>query len=151
MGILFLAAVALAVGGVALSYLQGSLSPLAITAWATLVGGISMLMLSLALGEQVAAISWSRIALLAIVFNGVIATPIGYIAYFSLLDSVGPIRVNLITYVSPVITAILGWLLLGEQLLLQTLIGFTIIATGFFLIEYRSLTQEMARLRRPFP
>ncbi len=110
-----------------------------------------MLMLSLALGEQVAAISWSRIALLAIVFNGVIATPIGYIAYFSLLDSVGPIRVNLITYVSPVITAILGWLLLGEQLLLQTLIGFTIIATGFFLIEYRSLTQEMARLRRPFP
>ncbi|WP_227376250.1 DMT family transporter [Haladaptatus halobius] len=147
MGILFLAALSLAVGGVALRNLQGSLSSLAITAWATLVGGIAMLVLSLARGEPVAATSWSRVALFAVVYNGVIATPIGYIAYFSLLESVGPVRVNLLTYVSPLVTAVLGWLLLGEQLSLLTLVGFIVIATGFFLIEYRSLTHEVARLR----
>lgn len=150
MGILFLAAVALAVGGVALRYLQSSLSPLAITAWATLVGGIAMLVLSLVQGEPVATTSWSSIALLAIVYNGVIATPISYIAYFSLLDSVGPLRVNLLTYVSPLVTVFFGWLLLGEQLSLLTLVGFAVISTGFFLIEYRSVTQEAARLRRAF-
>lgn len=147
-GILFLAAVALAVGGVALRHLQGSLSPLAITAWATLVGGVAMLVLSLARGEPVATTSWSRVALLAVMYNGIIATPIGYIAYFSLLESVGPVRVNLLTYVSPLVTAVLGWVLLEEQLSLLTLVGFVVIATGFFLIEYRSLTQEVDRLRR---
>lgn len=148
MGIIFFAALALAVGGVALRHLQSSLSPLAITAWATLVGGGAMLVLSLARGEPVAATSWSRVALLAVMYNGIIATPIGYVAYFSLLESVGPVRVNLLTYVSPLVTAILGWLLLEEQLSVLTLAGFIVIATGFFLIEYQSLTQEVARLRR---
>lgn len=133
MVILFFAALTLAVGGVALRHLQSSLSPLAITAWATLVGGVAMLVLSLARGEPVAATSLSRVALLAVAYNGIIATPIGYIAYFSLLESVGPVRVNLLTYVSPLVTAVLGWLLLKEQLSVLTLTGFLVIATGFFL------------------
>lgn len=146
-GLLLLAAVALAVGGVALRHLQSSLSSLAVAAWATFVGGIAMLVLSLARGEPVATTAWSRVALLAVIYNGVVATPIGYIAYFSLLESVGPVRVNLLTYVSPLVTAVFGWLLLDEQLSPLTLVGFLVITTGFFLIEYRSLTQEVARLR----
>lgn len=148
MGLIFLAALALAVGGVVLRHVQGSLSSLAITAWATLVGGFAMLTLSLARGEPILAASWTSVALLAVVYNGVIATPIGYVAYFSLLETVGPVRVNLLTYVSPLVTALLGWLLLEEQLSLLTLVGFAVITTGFFLIEYQSLTREVARLRR---
>lgn len=147
-GLLFLAAVALAIGGVILRHLQGSLSSLAITAWATLIGGIAMFMVSLAHGESIAAISWTSVALLAVIYNGVIATPISYVAYFSLLEAVGPVRVNLLTYVSPLVTAFFGWLLLGERLSVLTLLGFVVISTGFFLIEYRSLVQEFARLRR---
>ncbi|WP_227357112.1 DMT family transporter [Haladaptatus salinisoli] len=151
MGILFLAAVSLAIGGVALRHLQSSLSPLAITAWATLVGGLAMFILSLARGEPIQTVSWTPVALLAVVYNGIIATPIGYVAYFSLLEAVGPVRVNLLTYVSPLVTALLGWLLLGEQLSLLTLVGFVVIATGFVLIEYQSLTREVSRLRRALP
>lgn len=147
-GLLFFAALALAAGGVALRYFQSSLSSLAIAAWATLVGGLAMLALSLGRGEPILAASWTSVALLAVVYNGVIATPIGYVAYFSLLETVGPVRVNLITYVSPLVTALLGWLLLGEQLPLLTFVGFAVITIGFFLIEYQSLTREVARLRR---
>ncbi|WP_224332344.1 DMT family transporter [Haloprofundus halobius] len=147
-GLLFLSAVSLAVGGVALRYVEDSLSPLAMTAWATLVGGAAMLVLSLARGEPVQTASWTTVAVLAVVYNGVVATPVGYVAYFSLLEAVGPIRVNLLTYVSPLVTALFGWLLLDERLSVLTLVGFGVIATGFVLIEYRSLSQEVARLRR---
>lgn len=147
-GLLFLAAIALAAGSVALRYFQSSLSSLAIAAWSTLVGGLAMLILSLVRGEPIMATSWTAVAFLAVVYNGVIATPLGYVAYFSLIETVGPVRVNLITYVSPLVTALLGWVLLDEQLSLPTLVGFAIIMAGFFLIEYQRFTREVARLRR---
>lgn len=146
-GLIFLAALALAVGGVALRSLQSTLSPLAITAWATFVGGVAMLALSLGRGEPILTASWSTIALLAVIYNGVIATPLGYVAYFILLETVGPVRVNLLTYVSPLVTAFAGWLLLGEHLRRLTIGGFVVIATGFVLVEYQSLTREATKLR----
>lgn len=149
-GFIFLAALTLAVGVVMLRHLHGSLSSLAITAWATLVGGLAMLALSLSLGEPVTDASWSSIALLAVIYNGVIATPFCYIAYFALVDAVGPVRVNLLTYVSPLVTALAGWLLLGEQLSILTVVGFLVIAIGFVLVEYQNITRESARIRAAF-
>lgn len=146
-GLVFLAAVALAIGGVALRYFRSSLSPLVITAWATLVGGLAMLVLSIARGESISAATFSSVALLAIGYNGVVATPVGYVAYFSLLEAVGPVRVSLLTYVSPLVTALVGWLLLGERLSILTLVGFVGIAVGFVLIEFRHLRREIVRLR----
>lgn len=146
-GSVFLAAVSLAAGSVALRHLRNSLSPLAVTAWATLVGGLAMLTLSVVRGEPVQTVSWTRVAVVAVVYNGVVATPVGYVAYFSLLESVGPVRVNLLTYASPLVTALLGWKLLGEAVSLATLGGFVVIAAGFLLVEYRTLTRETARLR----
>lgn len=146
-GLIFLAALALAVGGVALRYFQSTLSSLAITAWATFVGGLVMLALSLIRGEPILAASWSTIALLAVIYNGVIATPLGYVAYFTLLETVGPVRVNLLTYVSPFVTALAGWLLLGEHISRLTIGGFVVITIGFVLVEYQSLTDEVTKLR----
>lgn len=146
-GLVFLAAVALAVGGVALRYFRSSLSSLAVTAWATLVGGLTMLALGLVRGEPISTASWSWVALLAVGYNGIVATPLGYVAYFTLLDRVGPIRVNLLTYVSPLVTALAGWLLLDERLSIATIIGFVVIAIGFALVEYRSLLREVTKLR----
>lgn len=146
-GFIFLAALSLAVGSVVLRYLPSALSPLAITAWATLVGGLVMLALSLVRGEPFLAASWSSVAVLAVVYNGVIATPLGYIAYFTLLETVGPVRVNLLTYVSPFVTALAGWLLLGEHLSSLAVGGFVVIVSGFVLVEYQGLAREFTRLR----
>ena len=150
-GFIFLAALALAIGGVALRRLRSSLSSLAVTAWATLIGGVVMLVLSLVRGESIATASWSSIALLAVGYNGVIATPLGYIAYFTLLDTVGPVRVNLLTYVSPLVTGVAGWVVLDEQLSALTVVGFVVIAAGFTLVEYQSLASEVAKLRAVLP
>lgn len=146
-GLVVLGALALAVGGVALRHLDGSLSPLAIAVWATLVGGLAMFALSLGRGEPILAVSWSPVALLAVIYNGVVATPLGYVAYFTLLDAVGPVRVNLLTYVSPVVTALAGWSLLGEQLSLPVTVGFAVIAVGFALVEFEALRREAVRFR----
>lgn len=146
-GLLVLAALSLAVGGVALRHLDSTLSPLAIAGWATLVGGTSTFGLSLGLGEPISAIVWTPVALLAVGYNGVVATPLGYVAYFTLLAGVGPVRVNLLTYASPLVTALAGWLVLGEALSVSVVAGFVVIATGFLLVEFQPLTDEASRLR----
>lgn len=146
-GLIVLAALALAIGGVVLRSLDRSLSALAIAGWATLVGGLVMFALSLGRGEPILTVSWTPVALLAVVYNGVIATPLGYVAYFTLLDTVGPVRVNLLTYVSPLVTAFAGWILLGEQLALPVIVGFTIISMGFVLVEFQQVLDEAHRIR----
>lgn len=110
-----------------------------------------MLALSLSLREPITAATWSSIALLAVIYNGVIATLLGYIAYFTLVDAVGPVLVNLLTYVSPLVTALSGWLLFGEQLSILTVIGFLVITTGFILVEYQNITREATRIWAAFP
>lgn len=150
-GLVLLAASSLAVGGVVLRRLDGSLPPLAVTAWAMLVGGMTMLVLSFLRGEPIAAVRWPPVAVLAVGYNGLVATPVGYLAYFTLLDTVGPVRVNLLTYVSPVVSAVAGWALLGESLAGTTVVGFVTIAAGFALVEHRTLARELASARTALP
>lgn len=144
--LIIVAAFALAVGGVSLRHLQCTLSPLAIATWSTLVGGLSLLLISFVRGEAIIFVPWTSVSLAAVFYNGVIATPIGYAAYFKLLDEVGPVRVNLITYMSPLITSVLGWLILGEILSHAILVGFLVIVFGFVLLEYTSLHEETVKI-----
>lgn len=145
--LIILGALSLALGGVTLRQLPSTLSPLAIAGWATFVGGVGLFGLSLSYGESVLTVSWTSVAVLAVVYNGVIATPLGYVAYFTLLETVGPVRVNLLTYASPLVTSLAGWLLLGESLSPAVAAGFVVIAAGFLLVEYQAVAEDARRLR----
>lgn len=142
-GLIVAAATALALGSVLLRRVTTQLSTLAITGWATAVGGLTLFVLSLALGESIAAIEWTRTAVVAVAYNGLLATPVVYVAYFELVETIGPVRVNLLTYASPVVTAVAGWALLGETVPPATMAGFVVIATGFVLVNYRAFRRAI--------
>jgi drug/metabolite transporter (DMT)-like permease len=72
-------------------------------------------------------------ALGAIVFVALVPGLCSYLAYSRLVAQLGPSRTSLQLYLMPLYTALLAWLLLGEQLRLYHLVGGAMILPGLFL------------------
>ncbi len=77
----------------------------------------------------------------------ILCTALAFIAFFALIDEVGPARAPLFTYVNPVVAIALGALLLGEKLSVQLLIGFPLVILGCWL----AATGGRLRQRRDTP
>jgi len=69
-------------------------------------------------------------AIASIVLLGVVCTAIAFVVFAALITEVGPVRATVITYVNPVVAAILGVLILGETLTLGFAIGFVLVLVG---------------------
>lgn len=145
--ILLCAAVSVALGSVLIRYVDSSLSSTVTTAWGLPFGAATLHLAGLAAGESLASIQWTPIALLTLGYVGVFAGAIAYTAYFALLNETGAIRANLINYVVPVVTVLLGWTLLGETITATTVAGFFVIFAGFALIGYRALKDLFGSIR----
>lgn len=117
---------------------ETTLPTLVTTSWGLLFGGLFLHAVSYGLGEHVST-AWSSTLLVSITYLGVVATAGAYSAYFELIARIGAVRTALVSYVVPVVTAIAGWLLVGETITLHTVAGFVVIATGFALTERRTL------------
>ncbi|MFW6318454.1 MAG: EamA family transporter, partial [Halorubrum sp.] len=91
------------------------------------------------LGESVADVSWTTEGLLALAYLSIAASGLGFLIYFDLLDRLGPIEINLVSYVAPVFAALAGWLFLSEGITLNTVAGFLIICVGFALVKRAAL------------
>ncbi len=145
--ILLCAAVSVALGSVLIRYVDSSLSSTVTTAWGLPFGAATLHLAGLAAGESLASIQWTPMALLTLGYVGVFAGAIAYTAYFALLNETGAIRANLINYVVPVVTVLLGWTLLGETITATTVVGFFVIFAGFALIGYRALKDLFGSIR----
>lgn len=73
----------------------------------------------------------------------VLCTAVAFIAFFALIDEVGPARAPLFTYVNPLVAIALGVLLAGEELGAGLLIGFPLVIVGCW------LAASGGRLRQP--
>jgi drug/metabolite transporter (DMT)-like permease len=82
-----------------------------------------------------------------VLYVGVLSTAALYPLLFGLIARIGPVRTNLYAYVSPVVAAVVGWLVLGERLAPTTVVGFLVIAVGFALVERDTLRVEVHRWR----
>ncbi|MET0735711.1 MAG: EamA family transporter [Microbacterium sp.] len=69
----------------------------------------------------------------ALISLAVFCTALAFIAFFALIDLVGPARAPLFTYVNPVIAIILGVIVLGEEITPGLLIGFPLVILGCWL------------------
>lgn len=74
---------------------------------------------------------------IAILWLGLIGSFVGYLLYFSLLQSVGPTRATLVTYVFPVVGVVLGVIFLDELLDLRLAIGAGLIVMGIVVVNLR--------------
>jgi len=67
----------------------------------------------------------------------VVCTAVAFLAFAALIREVGPVRATVITYVNPVVAAVLGVLVLDETLALPMLVGFALAITGSMLATRR--------------
>lgn len=104
-----------------------------------LAGGFVLLIVSLLTGEwqsfeisQVSANSWLAVAYL-IVFGSLI----GFTAYSWLLKNAQPAMVATYAYVNPMVAVLLGWLVAGETMTGQMLVGAGVVVGSVVLITLR--------------
>ncbi|MDL0136256.1 DMT family transporter [Halobacterium salinarum] len=82
----------------------------------------------------------------AVAYLSVGASAVGFLIYFRLLDSLGPIEINLVGYVAPVFAAAVGLLWRGEAITTPTIGGFCIVFTGFCVLKRRAIAAELRAL-----
>jgi probable blue pigment (indigoidine) exporter len=142
------AAASIALGSVLVQRVDDDMSGEGTTAWACLIGAVMLHATTLGVpGQSLAQAQWTVGAVLAVGYLGVLASAVGYFIYFDLLDRLGPIEINLISYVTPIPAAISGWLVLGETIDLPTILGFVVIFGGFVLLKRKAVVEELPRLR----
>ncbi len=144
--LVFCAVIAVAAGSVLLRRIDAPMASLPTTGWAMAVGAVMLHAASLALGEPVTLPSgtWTWVA---VGYVGVVASSIGYGAYFTLMRRRGPFTANLVSYAVPVVASITGWALLDERLPPLAVAGFVCILAGFLVLNRTVVAAELRALR----
>jgi drug/metabolite transporter (DMT)-like permease len=75
--------------------------------------------------------------LAAIVVLAVVCTAVAFIVFAALIGEIGPVRATVITYVNPMVAAVLGVLVLGEVLAPPMILGFGLVIAGSVLATRR--------------
>ncbi|GAB7094398.1 DMT family transporter [Halolamina litorea] len=145
--VLFGAAAAFALGSVLLERLPPTLPTTTSQAWMMAVGAIQLHLGSVVLGEPTGELELLRFETVgAVLYLGVVCGAVGYLLYYELLNSMGPVRASVVNYVTPVVAAVIGFLFLGEQLGLAAVVGFVLVAAGFAGMQWDSLVAFQARI-----
>jgi drug/metabolite transporter (DMT)-like permease len=145
--LVFLAVASFALGSVLTRRVDGDLPLETMEAWSMLVGAAVMHAVSLGLAESVGDVQWTGEAVLALGYLVVVASALGFLIYFDLLDRLGPIEINLVSYAAPVVAALTGLVLLGETPTVYTVAGFALILVGFVLLKREAIRDEVVRFR----
>ena len=144
-GLVFAAAASFALGSVLSERVAASLPIETMEAWSMLGGAAIMHAVSFLLpGESIADVTWTVEALLALGYLSVVASALGFLAYFELLDRLGAVEINLVSYVAPAFAAVVGWALLDEVIDAGTAVGFVAIVAGFALVKRRAIAAELS-------
>jgi drug/metabolite transporter (DMT)-like permease len=138
--LLFLSALSFALGSVLTRRYDVALGIVPTQAWMMVVGAGVMHAISGAVGESAAAVTWSPQLVVSLLYLAVAAGAGGFLLYFDLLERVGPSEASLVNYVTPAVAAVSGWLALGETITASTVGGFGVIALGFAMLKWETLT-----------
>lgn len=143
--LVFCAVIGVAAGSVLLRRIEAPMASLPTTGWAMAVGAVMLHVASLAMGESpmVPSGKWT---LLAVAYVGVVASSVGYGAYFTLMRRRGPFTANLVSYAVPPVASITGWALLDERLPPLAIAGFSCILVGFLVLNREAVSAELDKL-----
>jgi drug/metabolite transporter (DMT)-like permease len=148
-GFVLLAAVCVALGSVLVQRIDSSISSEGMVAWSNGLGAVILHVISFGLPtESFRATEFTSSAVVAVVYLAVLASAVGYFIYFDLLDRLGAIEINLVSYAAPVFAAVSGWIVLNETLSLLSVVGFMTIFAGFVLLKRTALAEEFESFRR---
>ena len=144
-GFVLLAAVCVALGSVLVQRTDSTISTEGMVAWSNALGAVILHLIGAGLpSESVSSVTISIEALSAVLYLAVFASAIGYFIYFDLLDRLGAIEINLVSYAAPVFAAVSGWFVLDETLDLLSIVGFFGIFGGFILLKRDAIREELS-------
>ncbi|MEF8785505.1 MAG: EamA family transporter [Haloarculaceae archaeon] len=149
MFLVFLAAASFALGSVLTRRVDGELPIETMEAWSMLIGAALMHGASITLAESVSDVQWTGEAILSLLYLVVVASALGFLIYFDLLNRLGPIEINLVSYAAPVVAAVTGLLFLNETPTAGTVVGFLLILVGFLLLKRNAISAEFDSLQLP--
>jgi drug/metabolite transporter (DMT)-like permease len=110
------------------------------------LGVIATALLLTAIGYGVpAALQWPHQwppaeAIVAVVVLGVVCTAVAFLLFFQLIDTIGPTRATVITYLNPAVAVALGIVFLDEPFTRGIVVGFVLVLLGSALATRRSRT-----------
>jgi drug/metabolite transporter (DMT)-like permease len=81
------------------------------------------------------ALPASSLGWIGLIWLGALGTGLAYLLYFRILERWGATRSTLVTYLIPVVAIVLGFIVLGERLLPQELVGAALIIGGVVLVN----------------
>lgn len=147
--LVFCAAASFALGSVLTRRIDASLPIETMEAWSMLGGAVVMHAVSLALGEPLEPGAWTHPeAIGALGYLALVASAVGFLLYFDLLERLGAVEINMVSYVAPIVAAVVGWLYLDEVVDAATLVGFAFIVTGFVIVKRGAIRDELGHVRR---
>ncbi|ELZ78219.1 DMT (drug/metabolite family transporter) superfamily permease [Haloferax larsenii JCM 13917] len=141
--LIFGAAAAFALGAVLTRRVDSDLPIETMEAWSMLGGALLMHVVSLGLGESFATVEVNLQSMLALGYLSIAASALGFLIYFDLLERLGPIEINLVSYVAPLFAALAGWAFLSEVPNTATAGGFGLIFVGFVLLKRAAIRREL--------
>jgi drug/metabolite transporter (DMT)-like permease len=125
----------LAALGYAISYLYLSrfLTPRHLTPTVLTTGQLiaaSVLIVALLPADRAGAPTWSPRPCLAVAVLGVVGTGLAYVVNYALIRTEGAVGASVVTYLIPVASLALGFLVLGESVPVLSLVGVVVILVG---------------------
>ncbi len=112
------------------------IDPVVNTTWQMAAGAVWLLLAGIFL-EQPAWGSYSFAAWLALAYLTVLGSSVAFVLYYTLLQRITPVQVASLSYITPLVAVLAGWLVLGEVLSARTLLGAATVLTGVALIHCR--------------
>lgn len=107
--------------------------PIAFNAIIMLLGGSVLLTAGTVTGE-LPRWHWEVRGMLALLFLGVFASAVTYTAFTWLMKNARTDHVATFAYVNPAIATLLGWIVLGETLSRQQLLGMLVVLAGVVMV-----------------
>ncbi len=148
--LVFGAVASFALGSVLTRRIESGLAIETLEGWSMAGGAVLMHVIAYGRGERVVAIAWTAEAVLSLTYLALAASALGFLLYFVLLERLGAVETNLLSYVAPVFAALTGWFLLGETPTAATVAGFLLILLGFLLLKRHSIREELALIEGRF-
>jgi drug/metabolite transporter (DMT)-like permease len=133
-------------GGVIIQRARPTLGNAALAGWSMLVGALVLHGVSPAVGESF-ALPATTVAWGAVAYLGVFATALAFLIYYTLLEVRGALETSLVAYLVPVVATVVGVLVLNESLTPLTIVGFLVVASGFFVLKREAIGALVVEIR----
>ncbi len=120
---------------VAIARARETMAPLPLLAASTLASAVPLLLLALALGEQIMPTNWAPLIAMALC-----SQVIGQSLMTYALGRVSPLVIGLTLLTQPIVAALTGWLMFSEMLGPLDLVGAALVALALVLVRQRTQT-----------